>query len=68
MELCYKQNSQATKLPENDKDKEVSFNGLQKQLPVPFVIYADLESYTEKIDTQDLSARQTSTNAFLFHV
>ena len=38
------------KLPGNDQDKKVGFNWSQKQLPVPLVIYADLESYTEKID------------------
>ena len=32
----------------NDQDKKVSFNGSQKQLSVPFVIYADLESYIER--------------------
>ena len=38
------------KLPENDQDKKVGFNWSQKQLPVPFVIYTDLDSYIEKID------------------
>ena len=67
VELCYKQNSQATKLPENDKDKEVSFNGLQKQLPVPFVIYADLESYTEKIDHCLPDPTRSSTTEYQRH-
>ena len=49
-ELCYSQQQQTTILPQTEEEKEVKFKSLRNQLPVPFVIYADLESYTEKID------------------
>ena len=38
---------QAIKMPTN-KDKILKFNNFHKQLPVPFVIYADFEAITEK--------------------
>ena len=40
--------TQAVKMP--DKDNNIlKFNNFHKQLPVPFVIYADFEAITEKI-------------------
>ena len=38
---------QAIKMPE--KGSKVKFNNFQKQLPVPFVIYADFEAIKEKV-------------------
>ena len=38
---------QAIKMPEKG-DNMLKFNNVQKQLPVPFVIYADFEAITEK--------------------
>ena len=35
------------KMPE--KNSSVKFNNFQNQLPVPFVIYADFEALTEKL-------------------
>ena len=67
MELCYKHNTQAMQLRENDQDKEVSFKGLQKQLHVPFVIYAALESYTESIDHCPPHRTQSSTTEYQRH-
>ena len=55
------------KLPENDQDKKVGFNWSQKQLPVPFVIYADLESYTEKIDHCLPDPTRSSTTEYQRH-
>ena len=50
IELCYKQKTQAIKFPPKPEDKEVSFENTKKQLPMPFIIYADFEAYTTKID------------------
>ena len=47
IELCYKQKTQAIKLPHKPEDKEVSF---KKQLPMSFIIYAHFEAYTTKIN------------------
>ena len=66
-ELCFKQKCQTTKFPEKDEDKEVRFKGTQKQLPVPFVIYADFESYTEKIDTCQPNPASSSTTQYQRH-
>ena len=42
--------TQAVKMP--DKDNNIlKFNNFHKQLPVPFVIYADFEAITEKISS-----------------
>ena len=50
IELCYKQKTQAIKFPHKPEEKEVSFKNTKKQLPIPFIIYADFETYTTKID------------------
>ena len=50
--LCNKQKMQSVSFPEKAEDKEISFKNLKKQLPVPFVIYADFECYTTKVDLQ----------------
>ena len=46
-ELCYKQKAQKIEFPK--EDVTIKFNNIQKQLRVPFVIYADFECFTEKI-------------------
>lgn len=51
IELCYRQKTQTITFPE--KPETVKFTNVQKQLPVPFVIYADFECYTQKLDTTD---------------
>ena len=48
-ELCCQQKPQ--KIEFAKKDATIKFNNKQKQLRAPFVIYADFECYTEKIDT-----------------
>ena len=46
-EKCLVYNGQqAIKMPEKG-DNMLKFNNVQKQLPVPFVIYADFEAITE---------------------
>ena len=62
---------QAIELPEPYIDKNgherissVYFNNHQKQLPVPFVIYADFESITEKIRTCQPSDKKSYTEKY----
>ena len=50
IELCYKQRTQAIKFPKKPEEKEVFFKNIKKQLPAPFIIYADFEAFTTKID------------------
>ena len=54
IELCYKQKTQAIKFPDKPEDKEVSFKSTKKKLPMPFIIYADFEAYTTKINESQL--------------
>ena len=66
-ENCFKQKAQTTKFPEKEEDKEVKFKAIKKQLPVPFIIYADFESFTEKIDTCHPDARRSSITKYQQH-
>ena len=47
--LCYQQKVQSIELPE--EGDVVKFKAFEKQLRVPFAIYADFECYTTKLDT-----------------
>ena len=47
-------------------DNMLKFNNVQKQLPVPFVIYADFEAITEK--NTRMPANQTMMNHILNHI
>ena len=65
---------QAIQLPElyidkNGKERipSVYFHNYHKQLPVPFVIYADFESITEKISGCQPSDRQSYTEKYQRH-
>jgi hypothetical protein len=51
--LCSTHAPQKIKMP---VDETVMFQSQHKQLKVPFVIYADFESYLEKIDENQISA------------
>lgn len=51
---CSKHGPQKIKLPNEDNDV-LYFMDVQKQLKVPFVIYADFESYLVKCDQQPLN-------------
>ena len=55
--------TQAVKMP--DKDNNIlKFNNLHKQLPVPFVIYADFEAITEKISSCQPNNNKSYTEAY----
>ena len=56
---------QAIKMPE--EDDEVFFRNHHKQLPVPFVIYADFEAITEKVDSCQPSDKKSYTEAYQKH-
>ena len=47
--------------------KILKFNGFKKQLPVPFVIYADFEAITEKIDNCQRNDNKSYTEAYQNH-
>ena len=56
---------QAIKMPE--KGDEVHFKNHHKQLPVPFVIYADFEAITEKVDSCQPNNDKSYTEAYQNH-
>ena len=56
---------QAIKMPE--KGEQVFFKNHQKQLPVPFVIYADFEAITEKIHGCLPNNEKSYTEAYQKH-
>ena len=58
--------TQAVKMP--DKDNNIlKFNNFHKQLPVPFVIYADFEAITEKISSCQPNNNKSYTEAYQKH-
>ena len=56
---------QAIKMPE--EGDEVFFRNHHKQLPAPFVIYADFEAITEKVDSCQPSDKKSYTEAHQKH-
>ena len=63
--LCYQQKVQSIQLP---KEGEVlQFEGMAKQLRVPFVIYADFECYTTKLDTCMQNPQASNTTRYQRH-
>ena len=56
---------QGVKMPE--EGDEVHFRNHHKQLPVPFVIYADFEAITEKVDSCQPSDKKSYTEAYQKH-
>ena len=65
-ELCGKQRVQKLKFPD-EENKFIHFKNYKNQLRVPFVIYADFESYTEKIDTCYPNVKTSSTTYYQKH-
>ena len=66
-ENCIQVNgTQAIKMP--DKNNNIlKFNNFHKQLPVPFVIYADFEAITEKISGCQPNNNKSYTEAYQKH-
>ena len=66
-ENCVQLNgAQVIKMPTED-DKILRFLNYQKQLPVPFVIYADFEAVTEKVHTCQPNGDRSYTQAYQKH-
>ena len=59
--------TQAIRMP-TKKDNILKFNNFHKQLPVPFVIYADFEAITEKIHGCQPNENKSYTEAYQKHV
>ena len=66
--------TQAVRMPEVFKDKDgkeripkAYFNNYKKMLPAPFVIYADFEALTEKIDGCQPSSDSSYTSSYQSH-
>ena len=66
-DICIQVNGQqAIKMP--DKDNNIlKFNNFHKQQPVPFVIYADFEAITEKIQGCQQDGNKSYTEAYQRH-
>ena len=66
-ENCIQVNGQqAIKMP--DKDNNIlKFNNFHKQQPVPFVIYADFEAITEKVQGCQPDSNKSYTEAYQRH-
>ena len=66
-ENCIQVNgTQAIKMP--DKDNNIlKFNNFHKQQPVPFVIYADFEAITEKVQGCQQDGNKSYTEAYQRH-
>ena len=58
--------TQGITMPTNN-EKILKFKGFNKQLPVPFVIYADFEAITEKIDSCQRNNNKSYTEAYQNH-
>ena len=66
-ENCIQLNgAQAIKMPTKD-DNILKFNNAHKQIPVPFVIYADFEAITEKIHGCQSNNDKSFTEAYQKH-
>ena len=66
-DICIQVNGeQAIKMP--DKDNNIlKFNNFHKQHPVPFVIYADFEAITEKVQGCQPDSNKSYTEAYQRH-
>ena len=68
IETCIQVNGiQAIKMPDED-NKILKFNSYYKQLPSPFVIYADFESITEKIHYCKQDNKNSYTEKYQNHI
>ena len=59
--------TQAIKMPTKDKNMILKYNNQHKQLPVPFVAYADFEAITQKIHGCKPSDDKSYTEAYQKH-
>lgn len=57
---------QKVRMPDHER-RWLRFKAIQKMLPVPFVIYADIESYTTKIEGPMKNPSDSSTHPYELH-
>lgn len=62
---CAINGTQAIKMPE--KGDQVNFKNKHKQLPIPFVIYADFEAINQKVDSCLPSDQKSYTQTYQKH-
>ena len=66
-DICIQVNgTQAIKMPNKDNNI-LKFNNFHKQQPVPFVIYADFEAITEKVQGCQQEGNKSYTEAYQIH-
>ena len=64
---CSPNGPQKLSFPKSEEQQWVRFNHINKQLGVPFVIYADLESFVEPISTCKPDTSKPFTHAYQKH-
>ena len=63
-EFCYQQRTQKITFP---RDTVARFRNVQRQLRAPFIIYADFECYTTRIDTCVNNPKRSNSTAYQLH-
>ena len=63
--LCSPHGPQKIKLP--TEDEKIYFKNTFKQLRVPFVVYADFESYTSKLEEEENTTEESNTHKYQRH-
>jgi hypothetical protein len=64
---CSPHGPQKIELPEKEEDFIIKYTNIGRQLKVPFVIYADMEAFTPKIDTCEGDPTQSHTTQYQKH-
>jgi len=64
---CFPHGPQKLSFPKSEEKQWVHFNSIQKQLKVPFVIYADFESFVQPIDSCQPKPDQSYTTKYQKH-
>ena len=67
LHYCSSHGPQKLSFPKSEEQQWVYFNHIHKQLEVPFVIYADLESFVQPVSTCQPDPSSSSTYAYLKH-
>ena len=63
-DICRKNQTQLLSFPEKPKDQVFHLRGFHKKHPMPFIIYADFECYTEKIEGDPTKYQHHVPNSF----
>ena len=63
----YCMNNESVKIIMPKEGSTLKFNHFNKKLKVPFVIYADFECFTEKLETDDYDDRHSHTSRYQKH-